>query len=108
MINMDKTEKKIKKRLKESNKMIDSFKREIGCPYTERIKLPLEFKNLGDYEVYCKEFINKHSDKITEYANEILLLNNNKTEKENELILMLMGFSAYLVLEEAKKNGLID
>ncbi len=107
MINMDKSKKKIKKRLNESDKMIDSFKREIGCPNTERIKLPLEFKDLGDYEVYCQEFINKYSDKITEYANEILLL-NNKTEKGNELILMLMGFSAYLVLEEAKKNGLID
>lgn len=107
MINMDKTEKKIKKRLKESNKMIDSFKRELGCSDIERLKLPLEFKELGDYEIYCKEFINKHSNKITEYANEILLL-NSKTEKENELILMLMGFSAYLVLEEAKKNGLID
>lgn len=110
MINMDKTEKKIKKGLKDFSEMFKNLKGALGIPDIERMKLPLEFKNEMDFENYCKGYIEKYKDEIIDYANEILIISNREKDSEEllELYMLLMGFPSFLVVERAKKNGLID
>jgi len=106
MINLNKQRKKIKKGIKESVEVFDDLKGALGCSDIERMKLPLEFKNELDYENHCKEFIEKYKDDIIKYSNKIFLLVDSKNVVE--LYTILMNFTAYLVLEKVKNNGLID
>jgi len=110
MIDIDKIEKKIKKRLKESSEMIEEVKGALGCSDIERMKLPLEFESEVNFENYCKDYIEKYKDKIVDYANEFLLISNREKDSEEvlELYMLLMGFSSFLVIERAKRNKLID
>ena len=113
MINMDKTKKKIKKKLKEfDSEIFDGLKGALGILGIdiERMKLPLEFSGLT-FENHCKDYIEKYKDKIVDYANEILLVSNREkgdSEEFLELYMLLMGFPSFLVIEKAKEKGLID
>lgn len=99
---MDKDLKKIKRNIKESTEVFDKLKGLIGASDITTPKTPLDFESEKDFENFCKEYTEKYSIEITQFANKIFLANETKENASELYALLTGGFNVYLLLETLK------